>query len=98
MLPRRPLWQQWVVSKKARKLVFTPNESIGFIRHMWDHYRPSVWGPYGWKDGFNLSAGNWVGTDVIGIDQGPILMMIENHLNERPWQRMMSHPAIQLGL
>jgi hypothetical protein len=39
-----------------------------------------------------------VATDVIGIDQGPILMMIENHLNERPWQRFMSHPAIQLGL
>jgi hypothetical protein len=79
-------------------IVFTPEESMGFIRHMWDHYRTSVWGPYGWKDGFNPSVGNWVATDVIGIDQGPILMMIENHLNGRPWQRMMSHPAIQLGL
>jgi len=79
-------------------IVFTPDESIGFIRYMWDHYRPTVWGPYGWKDGFNPSIGNWVATDVIGIDQGPILMMIENHLNERPWQRVMSHPAIQLGL
>jgi len=79
-------------------IVFTPDESIGFIHYMWDHYRPTVWGPYGWKDGFNPSVGNWVATDVIGIDQGPILMMIENHLNERPWQRVMSHPAIQLGL
>ena len=79
-------------------IVFTPDESMGFIRHMWDTYRPTVWGPYGWKDGFNVTAGNWVATDVIGIDQGPILMMIENHLNERPWQRIMSHPAIALGL
>ncbi len=79
-------------------IVFTPDESIGFIRYMWDHFRPTVWGPYGWKDGFNLSIGSWVATDVIGIDQGPILMMIENHLNGRPWQRFMSHPAIQLGL
>jgi hypothetical protein len=79
-------------------IVFTPNESIGFIRYMWDHYRPTVWGPYGWKDGFNPSVGNWVATDVIGIDQGPILMMIENHLNERPWQADDVAPAIQLGL
>ena len=77
---------------------FTPNESIGFIRYMWDHFRPTVWGPYGWKDGFNLSVGNWVATDVIGIDQGPILMMIENYRTQRPWQRMMSHPSIQRGL
>ena len=79
-------------------IVFTPNESIGFIRYMWDHYRPTVWGPYGWKDGFNLSISNWVATDVIGIDQGPILLMIENYLNGKPWQRVMSHPAVQLGL
>jgi len=78
-------------------IVFTPNESIGFIHYMWNHYRPSVWGVYGWKDGFNPTVG-WVGTDVIGIDQGPILVMIENYLNGKPWQRMMSHPAIQQGL
>ena len=79
-------------------IVFTPNESIGFIRFMWDHYRPTVWGAYGWKDGFNLSIGNWIATDVIGIDQGPILLMIENYLNGKPWQRVTSHPAVQLGL
>jgi hypothetical protein len=78
-------------------IVFTPNESIGFIHYMWDHLRPSVWGPYGWKDGFNPTAG-WVGTDVIGIDQGPILLMIENYLNGKPWQRMMSFAPIQNGL
>lgn len=77
---------------------FTPNESIGFIHYMWNHYRPTVWGPYGWKDGFNPSIGNWVASDVIGIDQGPILMMIENYRTGKPWQRMMAHPSIQRGL
>ena len=79
-------------------IVFTPDESIGFVHFMWDHYRPTVWGVYGWKDGFNLSIGNWIATDVIGIDQGPILLMIENYLNGKPWQRVTAHPAIQLGL
>jgi hypothetical protein len=78
-------------------IVFTPTESIAFIQNMWNNYRPQVWGPYGWKDGFNLST-PWVATDVIGIDQGPILVMIENYLNEKPWTRFMAHPAIQLGL
>src|SRR5437773_6411785 len=79
-------------------IVFTPDESIAFIQHMWDTYRPALWGAYGWRDGFNRSAGPWYATDVIGIDQGPILLMIENHLNGKPWQRMMAHPGIQLGL
>jgi hypothetical protein len=79
-------------------IVFTPDESIAFIHNMWDNYRPTVWGPYGWKDGFNPSIGNWVATDVIGIDQGPILVMIENYLNGKPWQRVMSYPPIQTGL
>jgi hypothetical protein len=79
-------------------IVFTPDESIAFIQNMWANYRPTVWGPYGWQDGFNLTAGGWVGPDVIGIDQGPILVMIENYLNGRPWQRMMAYAPIQTGL
>ena len=78
-------------------IVFTPDESIAFIQNMWSSYRPTVWGPYGWKDGFNPSS-SWVDTDVIGIDQGPILIMIENYLNGKPWQRMMSYAPIQTGL
>jgi hypothetical protein len=76
---------------------FTPDISIGFIRYMWDHYRPTVWGAYGWKDGFNPSV-SWVGPDVIGIDQGPILIMIETYRNGKPWQRVMAHAGIQTGL
>src|SRR5262249_52314052 len=76
---------------------FTPDESIGFIRYMWDHLRASVWGAYGWKDGFNPTVG-WIGPDVIGIDQGPILLMIENYRTGKPWARFMTLPAIQQGL
>ena len=78
-------------------IVFTPDESIAFIQNMWANYRPTVWGAYGWKDGFNLTS-SWVGTDFIGIDQGPILIMIENYLNGKPWQRFMSYAPIQTGL
>jgi len=52
---------------------------------------------YGFRDAFNLTA-NWWDTDVIGIDQGPIVLMIENYRTESVWDRGMQIPAITLGL
>ncbi len=78
-------------------LPFAPAEVMPMIRNLWNNYRGVLWGPYGWKDGINLSLG-WVANDVIGIDQGPILLMIENHRTGRVWNRFMSHPDIQRGL
>jgi hypothetical protein len=78
-------------------LPFTPDESMAVIQYLWNHYRPQLWGPYGWRDAFNPTQ-NWYGPDVIGIDQGPIILMIENHLNGAVWQRMMRNPDIQRGL
>jgi hypothetical protein len=46
---------------------------------------------------FNLTAG-WWGPDVLGIDQGPIVLMIENHRSQRVWKRFMQAPEIQRGL
>ena len=36
--------------------------------------------------------------DVLGIDQGPMVLMIENHRTGATWRRMMSHPVVQRGL
>jgi hypothetical protein len=76
---------------------FTPTESLAALRAMYDTHRTNVWTGYGFADAFNVGA-NWWGPNVIGIDQGPILLMIENHRTQRVWQRVMSHPAIQRGL
>ncbi|HEX9659324.1 MAG TPA: glucoamylase family protein, partial [Rhodothermales bacterium] len=43
-------------------IVFTPEESIAALRHMYDEYRTSIWGPYGFRDAFNVEAG-WFDTD-----------------------------------
>ena len=43
---------------------------------------------YGFRDAFNLKQ-NWWGPDVIGIDQGPIIIMIENYRTQRVWKRFM---------
>jgi hypothetical protein len=76
---------------------FTPHESLGALRYMYDTYRTKIWGPYGFKDAFNPSM-KWFASDYLGIDQGPIVLMIENYRTGRVWQVFMQHPAIQRGL
>jgi len=55
------------------------------------------WMKYGFRDAFNLTV-NWWGTDVIGIDEGPIVLMIENYRTGSVWKRFMQNPDIQRGL
>src|SRR3546814_4991714 len=68
---------------------------------------------YGFKDAFNPSftfvdAGSrsgtvdpvqgWVANDYLGIDQGPILTMMENHRSGLVWKVMRKNPHIVRGL
>jgi hypothetical protein len=76
---------------------FTPRESLAALRHMYAAYRTQIWGPYGFKDAFNPSQ-RWFATDYLGIDQGPIVLMIENYRARGIWDVFMRHPAIQRGL
>lgn len=79
-------------------LPFVPDEVIPTIHNFYDNY-PLLWGPYGFKDGFNLASNpDWYGPDVIGIDQGPIIIMIENYRNQKVWLRFMQNVDIQRGL
>ena len=79
-------------------IAFAPDEVIPVVRNMFQNY-PLLWGPYGFRDAFNLSTTPaWYDTDYLGIDQGPIVMMIENHLTGGVWNRFMRNPDIQTGL
>jgi hypothetical protein len=76
---------------------FTPKESLAALRYMYDTYRNQIWTPYGFRDAFNLTQG-WWGPDVIGIDEGPIILMIENYRTQSIWKRFMQNADIQRGL
>jgi hypothetical protein len=76
---------------------FTPRESTAALRHMYDNFREKIWGKYGFRDAFNLRL-DWWDPEFIGIDQGPILLMIENHRTGRVWQTMRKNKTIQRGL
>ena len=64
---------------------------------MYDTYKSQIWKNYGFRDAFNLGQ-NWWGPDVIGIDEGPIIIMMENYRNGSVWNAFMQNEDIQVGL
>jgi hypothetical protein len=60
-------------------------------------YGDKLWGKYGYYDAFNLTA-KWTDDDFLGIDEGPMLIMIENFRTGLVWDYVMKDPIIQKGL
>ncbi len=56
-----------------------------------------LYGPYGFRDAYNTTA-SWVDTDYLGIDQGPILLMLENYRSEMVWRMVRRDSQIVRGL
>jgi hypothetical protein len=78
-------------------LPFAPEAVLPTIRSVYLNYKPYLWSAYGFRDAFNLGAG-WWGPDVLGIDQGPIAIMIENYRTGKVWERFMRNPEVKDGL
>ncbi len=78
-------------------LPFAPEIVLPTIRNINQKYGSTIWGKYGYFDSFNPTA-NWVNNDYIGIDQGPMMIMIENFRTGLVWNYVMKDPIIQKGL
>lgn len=82
----------------ASSIVFAPEIVFPTLHAMYNRYgEKGLWGPYGFRDGFNPTA-QWWGEDYLGIDQGPIVIMIENYRSGLVWKLMMQDPVIRKGL
>jgi hypothetical protein len=91
---------------------FTPDESSAALTAFRKKYGDDIYGQYGFFDAFNptyrgdltspsgrlTSSAGWVSNDYLGIDQGPILIMLENHTSELIWQRLRASTTIRQGL
>jgi hypothetical protein len=89
---------------------FAPEICVPALKAMRDKYGSRVWGKYGLVDAFNPSfrAGvdrlqrsneaGWFDDEWLGIDNGPIVLMIENYRNEFVWNLMKKNPYIVAGL
>ncbi|MDI3517302.1 MAG: hypothetical protein PWP09_1368 [Thermotogota bacterium] len=78
-------------------IVFTPDLSMKAIKGMLNKYGPLVWGRYGFVSGFNVDA-NWFSDQYVGIDQGDVLLMIENHRTGFVWRHFMKNEYVQSAL
>lgn len=73
---------------------YTPKESIEFLKNIYRKYGNKVFGDYGFKDAFNPTK-NWFANSYLAIDQGPIIVMIENYRSQTLWKKFMANPEIQ---
>jgi hypothetical protein len=76
---------------------YTPQESLAVLRHCYEHLGHDIWGRHGFADAFNLSRG-WVAPGNLAIDQGPIVVMIENHRSGLIWDLFTRCPEVAQGL
>jgi hypothetical protein len=77
--------------------VYTPRESLAALRHFLTTYGDRIWGRYGFTDAFN-PVRDWYADTFLAIDQGPIVVMIENYRSGLLWKLFMDIPEIQAGL
>jgi hypothetical protein len=92
---------------------FAPETTIPALRAMREQYGEHLYGEYGFLDAFNptftfegtrlrhgrvVPGVGWFDTDYLGIDQGPIVLMIENYRSELIWSHLRSNPYIVEGL
>jgi hypothetical protein len=96
----------------AASIAFAPEIVIPAVQEMYRRYGDQIFGKYGFYDAFNpsfdydvpLTHGRrvpgfgWVDNDYLGIDQGPILTMIENHRSGLIWREMRKNVHVRRGL
>lgn len=83
---------------------FAPEECINALVAMKNTYGKKVYGKYGFKDAFNptfispKTPSGWFDSDYLGIDQGPILIQLENYQSGFIWDLMKKNKYIITGL
>jgi len=73
---------------------YTPEESMLALKHFYRELGDKTWGWMGFFDAFNQHR-NWYTDSYLAIDQGPIILMIENYRSRLLWELFMSNPEIQ---
>lgn len=76
---------------------YTPEESMRALHFYYYKLGDKLWSDYGFVDAFNLSV-QWFDNQYIAIDQGPIVVMIENYRTGLLWSLFMADAEIKDGL
>jgi len=73
---------------------YTPAESMAALKHFYRDLGDRLWGVYGPRDAFNLEH-NWFSPIYMGLNQAPIVVMVENYRTGLIWKMFMSNPEIK---
>lgn len=76
---------------------YTPVESMKALKNYYYNYGKFLWGAYGFRDAFNLSE-NWCSDLYMGLNQAPMVVMIENYRTGLIWKLFMSDKDVKKGL
>jgi hypothetical protein len=76
---------------------YTPVQSMDAMKHFYYVLGNKIWGIYGFYDAFSVQN-NWYPERYLAIDQGPVVVMIENYRSGLLWDLFMSSPEIKTGL
>ena len=76
---------------------YTPAESMQALKFFYYKLGDKLWGNYGFADAFSLHE-PWFATSTLAIDQGPIIVMIENYRTGLLWNLFTSAPEIKSGM
>lgn len=76
---------------------YSPEESMKAARYFYDSLGTRLMGPYGFYDAFSLEY-DWFPKRYLAIDQGPVIVMIENYRSGLLWNLFMKNKEVQRGL
>ena len=97
----------------AGSIAFAPEIAIPALREMARRWGGRIFNRYGFVDAFNptltdpavpvkhghvVAGVGWFDGDQLGIDQGPIVAMIENYRSGLVWRTLRKNPYIVAGL
>ena len=96
----------------AGSIAFAPEMVTRTLLEMRRRYGANVYGRFGFVDALNPTLAEavpvhhgkvvpgvgWFDTDWLGIDEGPIVAMIENHRSGLVWNTMKKNPYVVSGL
>jgi hypothetical protein len=94
-----PTNDRGVISPTAAlsSMPYTPEESLAALHFFYYKKGDKLFKNYGFVDAFNVTE-DWYATSYLAIDQGPIIIMIENYRTGLLWNLFMSAPEVQAGL
>ncbi|MFZ1372143.1 MAG: glucoamylase family protein [Ferruginibacter sp.] len=76
---------------------YTPTESMNALKFFYYKLGDKVWKQYGFVDAFSLKD-LWYADSFLAIDQGPVIIMIENYRSQLIWNLFTGCPEVKNGM